>query len=98
MKIHPKYYEDGTPENAMLWKQLSEIDKKSKKGTNINVKYVEELEGETKLTTTLRSKFEIALCLLNISQSNARPKTIYTPSRVPCSPSTFPFHDYPQIQ
>jgi uncharacterized protein YdiU (UPF0061 family) len=45
MKIHPKYYEDGTPENAMLWKQLSEIDKKSKKGTNINVKYVEELEG-----------------------------------------------------
>jgi hypothetical protein len=45
MKIHPKYYEEGTPETGMLWKQLAEIDKKSKKGTNINVKYVEELNG-----------------------------------------------------
>ncbi|KAG2043729.1 fungal fruit body lectin [Suillus americanus] len=43
MKIHPEYYMDGNPRNEMLWKQLAELRRKSKKGTNVEVKYVEEL-------------------------------------------------------
>ncbi|KAG2109320.1 lectin 2b [Suillus discolor] len=42
MKIHPEYYTDGTPQNKLLWDQLSEIEKTSAKGTKVNVKYVQE--------------------------------------------------------
>ena len=39
MYVHPKYYEEGTDENKMMWKQLSEYDVKSAQGTNYTVKY-----------------------------------------------------------
>ncbi|KAG2066144.1 lectin 3a [Suillus decipiens] len=42
MKIQPEYYMDGNPRNEMLWKQLAEIQKTSKKGTKVEVKYVQE--------------------------------------------------------
>ncbi|KAG2055684.1 lectin [Suillus hirtellus] len=42
MKIHPEYYKDGSPQNKLLWDQLSEIEKTSAKGTKVNVKYVQE--------------------------------------------------------
>ncbi|KAG2366745.1 lectin [Suillus spraguei] len=42
MKIQPEYYQEGNPRNEMLGKQLAEIQKTSKKGTKVQVKYVQE--------------------------------------------------------
>jgi hypothetical protein len=41
MKIQPGYYLETNPRYAMLWKQLDQIEKKSAKGTTVDVKYVE---------------------------------------------------------
>ncbi|KAG2124616.1 lectin 2b [Suillus clintonianus] len=43
MKIQPEYYSDSSARNQMLWKQLDHIQKKSAKGTSVDVKYVEEV-------------------------------------------------------
>ncbi|PIL28296.1 hypothetical protein GSI_09585 [Ganoderma sinense ZZ0214-1] len=39
MTIHPKYYQEGTDENAMIWKQLAQYSVKSAKGTTCSVSY-----------------------------------------------------------
>nr|AUX13431.1 fruit body lectin [Dumortiera hirsuta] len=46
VEIHPKYYVDGSSENAALWKQAGELEKKSSNGTTIAVKYYKE-DGKT---------------------------------------------------
>ncbi|KAG0696919.1 lectin 2b [Suillus ampliporus] len=46
MKIQPEYYMDSNPRNQMLWKQLADLQRKSAKGTSVEIKYVKE-EGNT---------------------------------------------------
>ena len=46
MKIQPDYYSETNPRYDMLWEQLDQIEKKSAKGTTVNVKYVE-AEGDS---------------------------------------------------
>jgi hypothetical protein len=40
-KIQSEYYSD-TPRGGMLWEQLDQIQKKSAKGTTVDVKYIKE--------------------------------------------------------
>ncbi|KAG1739395.1 Cytolysin/lectin [Suillus paluster] len=42
MKIQPEYYMDSSPRNQMLWKQLADIQRKSAKGTSVEVKITDD--------------------------------------------------------